>query len=144
MDIIIVNEIAFIIFLVFMGIFDFFKKEIPIYPCIVGFIVFLIFNLIRGENIGSILLGLSVSVIIYLSSLATRGSIGKGDALVYAVIGIKVGLLISIEILIYSLMMSSLAGILLIILFKKNKHYRLAFIPFTVLSYGVVLCLENI
>ncbi|MCT4596425.1 MAG: A24 family peptidase [Vallitalea sp.] len=86
-------------------------------------------SLIGLFGIGGILVGIS-----YI----TKGSIGMGDAYVIGVTGLLLGYKMAIAILLYSLVLSSILGIILMILGKVNRKTRLPMVPFILSAFIII------
>jgi prepilin signal peptidase PulO-like enzyme (type II secretory pathway) len=86
-------------------------------------------SLIGLFGIGGILAGIS-----YI----TKGSIGMGDAYVIGVIGLLLGYKMAIAILLYSLVLSSILGIILMVIGKVNIKTRLPMVPFILSAFIII------
>ncbi len=74
-------------------------------------------------------------------SLLTHGALGRGDALVFACLGLYMGVESCISILLIALVYSAVASLYLLVLKKKSRRYELPFIPFVLTGYvtGLIL-----
>ena len=129
------------VYLVWMAVTDIRKKSIPLWPgviCLVGLSAAL---LVAGRSPVSIGLGIGVGGVLFGVSRVSRGGVGEGDAMVYAVTGMVTGLAGNLEILLLSLVMAAVVGGGLLIVRKAGLKTRLPFVPFTLVSYGVVMLL---
>lgn len=75
-----------------------------------------------------------------LTSIVTNEEIGKGDAAILSTIGIFLGLKKTILVLIYALFSTIIIGGILLLIRKKNKKYKIPFVPFILFSY-IALCI---
>ncbi len=129
------------IYLIVMAVFDRRRKEIPLLPGILCFPVLAGVQIINGKGWLFLCSGLVVGIILYLLSKATEGAIGEGDALVYLLTGIALGFFRNVELLLCSLVLASFVSGFLLVFRRVGKKYRIPFIPFTTVAYGVVILL---
>lgn len=129
------------IYLLIMSILDWRKKEIPLLPGALLFIGVVLMQVIIDGWAWNCLFGILVGIGLYGISKLSQGAVGEGDALVYAIVGAKLGFTKNIEVLAYSLLFCSIAAIFLLITGRIKKKDKLAFIPFTAMAYGLVVIL---
>lgn len=98
-----------------------------------------------GFGIGAIsfgwqdaVLGCLPGILLYGISRITRGAIGEGDALVFGVCGIYLGLAENLLLLWLSLFLAMLAGSLLLFRKKGNRKTRLPLVPFILAAYIIL------
>ncbi|MCR5626663.1 MAG: prepilin peptidase [Lachnospiraceae bacterium] len=89
-----------------------------------------LFELLGGVALGGVLMGISV---------LTSGKIGLGDGLVFVVCGIYLGIFTSLWVLMIAAFLSALVSVGLLITKAARKESELAFVPFVMISYFVVL-----
>ena len=128
-------------YLLIMAIIDIRNKAIPIVPGVVMLIVVAVVRLVMGVSPITVGAGIGIGVLLYGVSRISRGEIGEADGLVYAVTGAALGMLKNCELLLVSLLLASLVGLVLLIFKKVGRKYRLPFVPFTLVSYGMVMLL---
>ena len=90
-------------------------------------------------SIYSILWGMLVGIALILISVMTRGSVGMGDGILLVVTGVYLGGYGNLELFMTGLMLSALCSLGLMLLKKKNRKEEIAFVPFLLLSYVVML-----
>lgn len=130
-----------IIFLTLSTILDVKKKEVNTILCVIVAAVGLVYELfIMKTNIAIIILGILPGVFLMLASIVTNEEIGKGDAVILSTIGIFLGLKKSILILINALFMTVLIGGIFLLIKKKNRKYKIPFVPFILFSY-ISICI---
>lgn len=135
------KTIVIIIFLILSALIDLRKKEVNISLCISVALVGLIYEIfISKTDILSIILGILPGIFLMLTSIVTNEEIGKGDAAILSTIGIFLGLKKTILVLIYALFSTIIIGGILLLIRKKNKKYKIPFIPFILFSY-IALCI---
>lgn len=115
-------------------------KKIPIVPLLLTGIVGMILHLIYGNReITDILGGLSIGFILYAICLITKGKIGKGDCYLYMVTGVYLGFWNNLLLLWLSSVLAGVVGIFVMLLKKKNRDYKLPFVPFTFIAALLML-----
>lgn len=135
------KTIVITIFLILSTLIDLRKKEVNILLCISVALVGLIYEIfISKTDILSIILGILPGIFLMLTSIVTNEEIGKGDAAVLSTIGIFLGLKKTIWVLIYALFSTIIIGGILLLIRKKNKKYKIPFVPFILFSY-IALCI---
>ncbi len=135
------KTIVITIFLILSTLIDLRKKEVNISVCISVALVGLIYEIfISKTDILSIILGILPGIFLMLTSIVTNEEIGKGDAAILSTIGIFLGLKKTILVLIYALFSTIIIGGILLLIRKKNKKYKIPFVPFILFSY-IALCI---
>lgn len=130
-----------IIFLTLSTLLDVKKKEVNTILCVIVAAVGLVYELfIMKTNIAIIILGILPGVFLMLASIVTNEEIGKGDAVILSTIGIFLGLKKSILILVNALFMTVLIGGIFLLIKKKNRKYKIPFVPFILFSY-ISICI---
>lgn len=135
------KTVVITIFLILSTLFDLRKKEVNISLCVGVALLGLIYEIfISKAELLSVILGIIPGIFLILTSMATNEEIGKGDAAILCTIGIYLGLKKSILVLIYALFMTVIIGGILLLIRKKNKKYKIPFVPFILCSY-IALCI---
>ena len=135
------KTVVIIIFLILSTLLDLRKKEVNISLCVGVALLGLIYEIfISKAELLSVILGIIPGIFLILTSMATNEEIGKGDAAILCTIGIYLGLKKSILVLIYALFMTVIIGGILLLIRKKNKKYKIPFVPFILCSY-IALCI---
>ena len=135
------KTVVITIFLILSTLLDLRKKEVNISLCISFALLGLIYEIfISKAELLSVILGIIPGIFLILTSMATNEEIGKGDAAILCTIGIYLGLKKSILVLIYALFMTVIIGGILLLIRKKNKKYKIPFVPFILCSY-IALCI---
>ena len=96
-----------------------------------------------GESIKSLLFGIAVGGGLYLLSLATDGAIGRGDALVFTLMGLYLGLYRLLFLLMGSFLLCGFTGSVLLLLKKAGRKSKLPLIPFVLMAYLILLLWEG-
>lgn len=127
---------------------DFKEKIIPNKILIIGITFTVSLLLIQGMLRPNDLLSLSTSAIggalvasgiFFISSIFVKNGVGAGDIKMHFVLGLLVGFVGIFNILLYSMIISAVTGIALMVLKKKNSKDFLPLAPFTLL--GVILAI---
>ena len=74
-----------------------------------------------------------------LSAVISRGSIGMGDIKLFAVLGLMLGISVVFGLLFFTIFISALAGLLVLLLKKGDKRTMMPLGPFTCAGMTVVL-----
>lgn len=82
--------------------------------------------------------GMAVGLILLLITWASRGNVGMGDGLMVMVSGIFLGFQKNAALLMTALGLSGLAALFLITIKRKEKNYRIPFLPFLFAAYLVL------
>lgn len=112
------------------------EKCINICVCLIFGIIGMIYKCVfENNNLLSLLQAIIPGIFIMFVSIVSKESIGKGDAVVISTIGLYIGEINTIIILFNGLIASCITGIICILFIKKEKKYRLPFIPFVSLAF---------
>lgn len=127
------------IYLVIMAVVDQRRKEIPIVPGALCFVCIVVGQIVNKTSWQVWLPGMSVGVILFIISKASRGAIGEGDAYVYILTGALLGIVRNMEVLLLSLLLCSLVSLGLVAVRRVGRKYKIAFVPFIAIAYGMVV-----
>ncbi|MEE3467548.1 MAG: prepilin peptidase [Eubacterium sp.] len=134
-------DVGILVYLLCMGVIDIRKKSIPIWPGVVCLLLASVTRLVIGVSPVRLALGIGVGVLLYGVSRVSRGGIGEADALVYAVTGAAIGVSRNLEVLLVSLLLAAIVGGALLVIKKVGLKYKMPFVPFVCVSYGMVMLL---
>lgn len=132
-------EIITAMYLSVMAVIDRRKMEIPVLPGVICILAVILAQIVDHTDWLQWVPGVLIGLFLYLISKMTRGAIGEGDALVYVLTGISLGFFQNLELLAVSLFFSSLAAGFLLLFRRVGKTYKMPFVPFTAIAYGVVM-----
>lgn len=120
-----------------MTIKDIKKKEVNGYVCLIATLISLAIrcNLLGEANL-KLLIDLAPGFFLMIIANCFKEVIGEGDALVVLFIGSVVGAMSVIAMMIYSLFVSAIICLVLLVARKVNKKTEIPFLPF--LSLGVI------
>jgi len=125
--------------LLVLSVIDIKKRSITVVGPVILVVVGLIFNVISGLDYKDMLLPCMVGVFMIIVSKISRESIGFGDSLLILSLGVALDFETFIQTLLVGMMWVCLYSLMLIIVFKKGKKYRVPFIPFLAAGYIIVL-----
>lgn len=91
--------------------------------------------------IQSVIAFIAIGLIMSLVTFATRGGVGMGDTKLIAVSSLYIELVGMVSVMFYSLVLSGITGIILLILKRANLKSRIPFAPFLALGFLIYLLL---
>lgn len=119
---------------------DWKEKSVYLYLLMGTGIAGLVFHIIFQEHtIIDVLGGVAIGVLVLLFSLLSRGSIGSGDGLTLMVSGIFLGFEKNMELFITAICFSAIMALFLLVVRRKERSYRIPFLPFLLASYLMLL-----
>lgn len=89
--------------------------------------------------LGDMLGGIALGALLLPAAWITRESIGTGDGLMVMVSGIYLGFQKNMELFLIALLLAGCFGLFLILVKRKERNYRIPFIPFLLVSYLLLL-----
>ncbi len=132
-------HICLIIILGVICVFDIKRKKIPVYMLIVLAAAGIISNFTVGEfDIEKRIIAMLPGMILLIVSMITKQQIGYGDSLIILIMGLYIDIDDILSIVLSSFLLSSIAAIILMTVFKKKKNFEMAFSPFLLIGYGLV------
>lgn len=131
-----VEMIIILLFLIICSYYDIKKKVIYTNVCVIFTLLAIIVELvIINKEVTVLICGIVPSIFIYIISIISNESIGKGDSLIFIVIGIIMGCLDSLLVFILSLIITVIYSIPLIFIKHKKLKTSLPFTPFVLSSF---------
>lgn len=132
-------HICLIIILGVICVFDIKRKKIPVYMLIILAAVGIISNFTVGEfDIEKRIIAMLPGMILLIVSMITKQQIGYGDGMIILIMGLYIDIDDILSIVLSSFLLSSIAAIILMTVFKKKKNFEMAFSPFLLIGYGLV------
>lgn len=89
--------------------------------------------------LGDMFGGIGLGVVLLAVSRITKESIGAGDGLMLMVSGIYLGFQKNMELFLIAVLFAGGSGLFLILVKRKERNYRIPFIPFLLVSYLLLL-----
>ena len=137
------KEIVLGIWLVVQGGIDYKHKEIPLWISILGGVIGVFFCIIEKRSFSSVLSACILGVLMLGFSWLTKEVIGYGDGIILIVMGLYLTISQLISIGMMAFCVAGVVALLLLVLFKKNGSYRIPFIPFLAIAYGIQYLIEH-
>ena len=132
-------HICLIIILGVICVSDIKRKKIPVYMLIVLAAAGIISNFTVGEfDIEKRIIAMLPGMILLIVSMITKQQIGYGDGMIILIMGLYIDIDDILSIVLSSFLLSSIAAIILMTVFKKKKNFEMAFSPFLLIGYGLV------
>lgn len=132
-------HICLIIILGVICVFDIKRKKIPVYMLIILAAAGIISNFTVGEfDIEKRIIAMLPGMILLIVSMITKQQIGYGDGMIILLMGLYIDIDDILSIVLSSFLLSSIAAIILMTVFKKKKNFEMAFSPFLLIGYGLV------
>ena len=132
-------HICLIIILGVICVFDIKRKKIPVYMLIILAADGIISNFTVGEfDIEKRIIAMLPGMILLIVSMITKQQIGYGDGMIILIMGLYIDIDDILSIVLSSFLLSSIAAIILMTVFKKKKNFEMAFSPFLLIGYGLV------
>ena len=132
-------HICLIIILGVICVFDIKRKKIPVYMLIILAAAGIISNFTVGEfDIKKRIIAMLPGMILLIVSMITKQQIGYGDGMIILIMGLYIDIDDILSIVLSSFLLSSIAAIILMTVFKKKKNFEMAFSPFLLIGYGLV------
>ena len=129
------KEIVLGIWLGVQGVLDWKYKEIPLWISLLGGIAGVCICVIEKRMPLDILLACIPGTIALIISKLTKEVIGYGDGIVLTAMGVYLPLKELISIGMLAFMMAGIVALVLLVIFRKNGNYRIAFLPFLGIAY---------
>ena len=132
-------HICLIIILGVICVFDIKRKKIPVYMLIILAAAGIISNFTVGEfDIEKRIIAMLPGMILLIVSMITKQQIGYGNGMIILIMGLYIDIDDILSIVLSSFLLSSIAAIILMTVFKKKKNFEMAFSPFLLIGYGLV------
>lgn len=131
------KEIVLGIWLGIQGGLDLKYKEIPLWFAIFGGMGGMVFCVLERRTLGEVVLSCLPGVIALVFSKLTKEVMGYGDGIVFLVMGIYLSLERLLAIGMLAFMMAGVVALILLVIFRKKGNYRIPFLPFLSLAYGI-------
>lgn len=126
-------------FLTICSVTDLLKRRIYLHIIFPFMAAGLIMFFLKGEPSGiEELGGMLLGVILLLLARVSAERIGYGDGLMVMVSGAFLGLFLNIRLLMWALLISAAASVILLCLKKADRHTQLPFAPFLLVSYALM------
>lgn len=116
------------------------RKEVTVMYILLFGIIGVVSHLFYPNcSIYSILWGLLLGLSIMAVSLFSRGNIGMGDGILLTVTGVYLGGYKNLELFLTGLFLAGIWSLGLLVLKKKKRKEKIAFMPFLLIAYAFML-----
>lgn len=140
----IVEMVSVFSMLVLCSYTDIRKKYVIILPCMGYGLAGIVFGVLQGTGAADIFVRVFPGLLLYALSRISKGEIGEGDAIVFMVMGIWLGVVRSIEIFVVALGATTLLMVPVLWFRKKSLKTQVPFIPFVTMAFVLLYWLEVI
>ena len=128
-----------VVFLIPCTITDLKSKTIPIWWTVVFGISAMIYQIFwKKQKLEAILFSMIIGVTLLVAAKISNQRIGYGDGIIFLILGLWIGFWDGISLLFFSLILSSIISVYLIIVRRKGRDYRIPFIPFVTAGYIIL------
>lgn len=115
---------------------DWKEKSIYLYIPIIAAIVSIILHLVyRDNSLVDMLSGAGIGAVMILIAWVSKESVGIGDGVMLMVSGLFLGFRANMELFITALLLAGVAALMLMVGMRKERSYRMPFIPFLLVAY---------
>lgn len=115
---------------------DWMEKKVYIYGTLFcGIVGILIHVLFQERTLTDMLGGVAVGIAILFVAWLGRECVGIGDGIILVVSGVFLGFWRNLMLLLTALLLAAVAALFLIVVKRKERKYRLPFVPFLLAAY---------
>ena len=134
------QNVILLILLIICAVEDFKRKEVTVtYVLLFGTVGAVLHLFYPNCSSYSMLWGLLLGIGVMAVSLLSRGSIGMGDGILLTVTGVYLGGYENLELFLLGVFLAGIWSLGLLVLKKKKRKERIAFIPFLLVAYAFML-----
>ncbi|MEE8816667.1 MAG: prepilin peptidase [Lachnospiraceae bacterium] len=121
--------------LIVLAFFDVRTRHVPLIALLLLLAAGIVFSVLRQDLLQAVT-GLLPGLFLCLLSFLTGGQVGYGDGIFYLAAGLLLGGMSCLAGLVFSLLLSSVTGALLLALKKATRKSRLPFLLFSALGFA--------
>lgn len=134
------QSIILLILLILCSVEDLKRKEVTVIYILLFGIIGVVFHLFCPScSVYSMLWGLLLGIVVMAASFFSHGSIGMGDGILLVVTGVYLGGYQNLELFLIGLFLAGIWSLGLLVLKKKKRKEKIAFVPFLLVAYAVML-----
>lgn len=112
-------------------------KEIPMWFTLLGGISGIGFCIWEGRAIESIVLSCLPGIVAVIFSRLTKEVMGYGDGIVVGILGLFLPISQLLAVGMSAFILAGVVALVLLVVFQKKGSYRIPFIPFLCVAYGI-------
>jgi len=136
--------LAVALVMIICTIADIKRKEVSVWLFVLLGITTIIGCILCGEQRGyMIVAGVVPGILLVILAKITEQSIGYGDGIILAEIGLITGVGKCMLILAAALAMAGIFSLAIVVIKKVDKRHKIPFVPFMTAAYMAVFCLQN-
>ncbi len=115
-------------------------KEIYMPVVIAGLLLVLCFHIWQHNLQFKDMAGTIIVFMLFMAfSVASRGQLGTGDAFIFALTGLGLGIMANIFIIMFSFILAFFAAVFLVLVKHKPKNYGMPLAPFVLSSFIIYI-----
>lgn len=131
-----VGKVALLLILALAAYKDYKEKQISIYLPFFAAIIGIVLHLVYQErSLKDILLGMSIGMMFLVCAWIGKGKIGAGDGMMLMVSGLFLGIWDNVVLVMTALGLTGMVALFLVTVMRKERDYRLPFLPFLFTAY---------
>lgn len=137
------QNIVLLILLIICAVEDLKRKEVTAtYILFFGSVGVVLHLVYANCSIYSMLLGMLLGIGMMAVSFLSQGSIGIGDGILLTVTGVYLGGYENLELFLLGLFLAGIWSLGLLVLKKKQRKDKIAFMPFLLVAYACMLVVK--
>lgn len=125
------------IWLGIQGYMDFKYREIPVWFSLFGGAIGMLFCVMEHRDIRQVILSCLPGVCALIFSWVSKEVMGYGDGLVLLILGSFMSLPQLFSTVLLAFGIAGMVALVLLVIFRKTGRYRIPFIPFLSIAYGI-------
>ena len=134
------QSVVLLILLSICAVEDLKQKEVTVtYILLFGIIGVFLHLFYPGCSVYSMLWGLLLGIAVMAMSVLTHGEIGLGDGILLTVTGVYLGGYQNLELFLIGICLAGVWSLGVILLKKKKRKDKIAFMPFLIMAYAFML-----
>ena len=121
------------------SVFDLWKKQIPLMVLLIFGVTGIGYQMMFGNlSLGDVIWGVMVGGVLYIISVASGESIGKGDAVMLMCTGLYLGFWTNVVLLWVGSVLTGVVCLTLYVFRKKGRNASIPFAPFLFAAYLLI------
>lgn len=129
-------------FLAVLSYFDLRYKKLPLTVILLFLLAGILYVIYLGDGQNLFrYLGVLSGMVFVAVSVLSRQAIGMGDALIFTILGLLLGIYVNLTLLFCAFLLSFVCFVFLLFTGKITLKSEIPFVPFLFLAYGGICCL---